>query len=244
MKKILVFLYQFYKWLFLFPFFIINSILFGILAVVLSLLINQKIGSYIGGVMWANLNCLLTPVSIKVTGRENIQKGQSYVIVVNHQSAYDILILYARIGMDFKWIMKKEIRKIPGVGFGSQAVGHIFIDRSNSAAAINSINAAKSKIRDGTSVVIFPEGTRSKTKEMLPFKKGAFWFAFDLNLPILPVTINGTRKIMPSGSLNLLPGKAEILIHPAIDISDYDKKDMTNLIARTREIIAGGMKLK
>jgi 1-acyl-sn-glycerol-3-phosphate acyltransferase len=138
--------------------------------------------------------------------------------------------------------MKKEIRKIPGVGFGSQAVGHIFIDRSSSKAAINTINAAKSKIKNGTSVVIFPEGTRSRTHEMLPFKKGAFWFAFDLNLPILPVTINGTRKIMPSDSLNLLPGKAEIIIHPAIDINAFEPTDMNDLIAQTREIIAGGVK--
>jgi 1-acyl-sn-glycerol-3-phosphate acyltransferase len=242
MKKILVFLYQFYKWLFLFPFFIINSILFGIVAVIVSLLINEKVGSYIGGVMWANLNCILTPVFIKVKGRKNIRKSHSYVIVVNHQSSYDIIVLYARLGIDFKWVMKKEIRKIPGVGFGSQAIGHIFIDRSSSKAAISSINAAKSKIKDGTSVVIFPEGTRSKTHEMLPFKKGAFWFAFDLNLPILPVTINGTRKIMPSGSLNLLPGNAEIIIHSPIDIGNYDQKDMVDLIAHTRKIITSGLK--
>jgi 1-acyl-sn-glycerol-3-phosphate acyltransferase len=242
MKKLLIFLYQFYKWLFLYPFFIINSILFGILAVVISLLINEKTGSYIGGVMWANLNCILTPVFIKVSGRKNIMKKQSYVIVVNHQSAYDIIVLYARLGIDFKWVMKKEIRKIPGVGFGSQAVGHIFIDRSSSKAAISSINAAKSKIKDGTSVVIFPEGTRGKTLEILPFKKGAFWFAFDLNLPILPVTINGTRKILPSGSLKLLPGKAEIIIHPAIEISDYDQSNMVDLIAHTRDVIKSGLK--
>jgi len=216
--------------------------LFGILAVFLSLLINEKVGSYLGGVFWANLNCILTPVFIKVKGKKNILKGQSYVIVVNHQSAYDILVLYARLGIDFKWVMKKEIRKIPGVGFGSQAIGHIFIDRSSSQAAIKTINAAKSKIKNGTSVVIFPEGTRSKAHEMLPFKKGAFWFAFDLNLPILPVTIKGTREILPSGSLKLLPGKAEIIIHPAIDIKTYDPKDIPDLIMQTRGIIVSDLK--
>jgi 1-acyl-sn-glycerol-3-phosphate acyltransferase len=164
------------------------------------------------------------------------------VIVVNHQSAYDILVLYAKLGVDFKWVMKKEIRRIPGVGFGSQAVGHIFIDRSSSKAAIDTINAAKSKIKDGTSVVIFPEGTRSRTMEMLPFKKGAFWFAFDLNLPVLPVTIKGTKEILPPGTMRITPGKASIIIHPAIDIRDYDPKDMKELIAKTREIIKEGLK--
>ena len=163
------------------------------------------------------------------------------MIVVNHQSAYDIIVLYASLGIDFKWIMKKEIKKIPGVGFGSQACGHIFIDRSSTKAAIETINFAKSKIKAGNSVVIFPEGTRSRTQEMLPFKKGAFWFAFDLNLPILPVTINGTRKILPSGTMNLLPGKAEIIIHQAIDIKDYSRDTMPDLIEKTRNIIREGM---
>jgi 1-acyl-sn-glycerol-3-phosphate acyltransferase len=241
MKKIFIILYQLYKWILLLPFFLLNSVFFGILAVVTSLLTTQKISHFLAGVMWAKLNCILTPVIVKVKGRENIVPNQSYVIVVNHQSAYDILVLYASLGIDFKWVMKKEIKKIPGVGFGSQAVGHIFIDRSSTKAAIETINSAKSKIKNGTSVVIFPEGTRSRTHEMLPFKKGAFWFAFDLNLPILPVTINGTRKILPSGTMNLLPGKAEIIIHPAIDIKDYSKENMPELIAKTRDMIREGM---
>ena len=240
MKKIFVILYQFYKWIFLLPFFLINSVIFGILAVVISLLTTQKLSHFLAGVMWAKLNCILTPVIVKVKGRENIHPGKSYVVVVNHQSAYDIIVLYARLGIDFKWIMKKEIKKIPGIGFGSQACGHIFIDRSSTKAAIDTINSAKSKIREGTSVVVFPEGTRSRTHEMLPFKKGAFWFAFDLNLPILPVTINGTREILPSGTMNLLPGKAEIIIHPAIDIKDYSRENMPDLIEKTRIMISSG----
>jgi 1-acyl-sn-glycerol-3-phosphate acyltransferase len=242
MKKIFVILYQLYKWIFLLPFFLVNSVFFGILAVIISLLSTQKISHFVAGVMWAKLNCILTPVIVKVKGRENIIPKQPYVIVVNHQSAYDIIILYARLGIDFKWIMKKEIKKIPGIGFGSKALGHIFIDRSSTKAAIETINSARSKIKEGSSVVIFPEGTRSRDHEMLPFKKGAFWFAFDLNLPILPVTINGTREILPSGTTNLLPGKAEIIIHPPIDIKDYSRESMPDLIEKTRNMISRGMK--
>ncbi len=241
MKKIFVILYQLYKWLFLLPFFLVNSVFFGIIAVIFSLLTSEKTRNFIG-VMWANLNCILTPVIVKVKGRENIDPKQSYVIVVNHQSAYDIIILYARLGIYFKWLMKKEIRKIPGIGFGSQAIGHILIDRAGTKAAIETINSAKSKIKDGTSMLIFPEGTRSRTNDMLPFKKGAFWFAFDLNLPILPVTINGTREILPSETMNLLPGKAEIIIHPPININNYSKDNMADLIEKTRNMIYSGMK--
>jgi 1-acyl-sn-glycerol-3-phosphate acyltransferase len=220
----------------------INTIIFGILAVVLSLTVNRTFGSYIGGAVWSKLNTVLAFVRVQVNGRENIIPGQSYVIVANHESAFDIFILYGWMGVDFKWVMKKEIRKIPGVGFGSEAVGHIFIDRSSSKAALETIGAAKEKIRGGTSVFFFPEGTRSRTPEMLPFKKGAFRFAFDLGLPILPVTINGTRKIYPPDSINLLPGRAELIIHPPIDIAPYSPEKIGELIEVSRRTIESARK--
>ena len=243
MRKILWVLYQPYKWLILFPLMVINSIFFGILAVALSLIINKKVGSYIGGVFWARFNTTITPAYVKVTGRENIQKYQSYVIVANHLSTYDIFALYGWLGIDFKWVMKKEIRKYPGVGFGAEAVGHIFIDRSSSTEATKTINEAKSQIKNGTSVIFFPEGTRSKTSKLLPFKKGAFRMAFDLDLPILPVTINGTDKVWPTNTFDIFPGKVDAIVHPAIDISNYQEEDMPALIKRTKEVIASSRKV-
>ncbi len=238
MKKFIWLLYQPYKWIIFAPFVAINTIIFGILAVLLSLLINQKTGSYVGGALWSRINVFFTPVWVKTYGKENIHKKQSYVIVANHLSAYDIFILYGWLGIDFKWVMKKEIRKIPGIGFGSEAVGHIFIDRSSSKAAIETIEAAKKRIRNGTSVVFFPEGTRSRTGQMLPFKKGAFKFAYDLGLPILPVTILGTDRILPTNSLNLMPGKAKIIIHPAVDIHQFSEEALAPLMEHIKEVIA------
>lgn len=242
MKTFLWILYQPYKWLILFPFMAINTIIFGILAVVLSLAINQKVGSYIGGVVWAKINTLVTPAIIKVYGMKHITKKRSYVIMANHLSAYDIFALYGWLGIDFKWVMKKEIKKYPGLGFGSQAVGHIFIDRSSSKEAIKSINSAREKIRDGTSIIFFPEGTRSKNHELLPFKKGAFKLAFDLDLPILPLTINGTDQVFPTNTLNLFPGKIDIIIHPPIDIHAYQEQNILQLMNVTREVIASARK--
>jgi len=220
----------------------INSVIFGLLAVTLSLLINQKVGSYIGGVVWAKVNTIFTPAIIKIHGKENIDKKQSYVIVANHLSTYDIFAFYGWLGIDFKWIMKKEIKKYPGVGFGSQAVGHIFVDRSSSTESIKSINAAKEKIKNGTSVIFFPEGTRNDTNQLLPFKKGAFRFAFDLELPILPVTINGTDKVFPADTWNLFPGKIDIIIHQPLDIHNYKEDDIQQLISATKEVIAQARK--
>jgi 1-acyl-sn-glycerol-3-phosphate acyltransferase len=243
MKNLKYWVFQPYKWLVYIPFLIINTLIFGILAVVLSLTVGRKFGSYVGGAVWSRINTRLAFVSVKVAGKEHIVPGQSYVIIANHESAFDIFILYGWMGIDFKWVMKKEIRKIPGIGFGSEAVGHIFIDRSSTKAALETIESAKERIKGGTSVIFFPEGTRSRVHEMLPFKKGAFRFAFDLGIPILPVTLNGTRKIFPPDSLNLMPGKADIIIHSPVDITDYGSEKLTELIADSRAIIESARKV-
>ncbi|HJZ39507.1 MAG TPA: lysophospholipid acyltransferase family protein [Bacteroidales bacterium] len=240
-RKILYILYQPYKWLFFIPFAAINTLFFGIVAVLVSTLVNQRIGSFFGGVIWSRLNTILTPVFVGVSGRNNIRKGASYVVISNHQSIYDIFLIYGWLGIDIKWIMKKELAKIPGVGFGSRKVGHIFLDRSNSRVALESLNEAKKKLVNGISVVIFPEGTRSKTGQMGPFKKGAFKLALDLGLPLLPVSISGTKDILPTGSLNIFPGKVRMIIHEPIGINNYSEETLKDLMARSMQVIASGL---
>jgi 1-acyl-sn-glycerol-3-phosphate acyltransferase len=231
-------LYQPYKWLFVIPFMALNTLIFGIVAVLVSTLINQRIGSYFGGVIWSRLNALITPMFVKVTGRQQIEPKQSYVVVSNHQSLYDIFLIYGWLGVDIKWVMKKELAKIPGIGFGSKKVGHIFLDRSNSRVALESLNEAKRKLVNGTSVVIFPEGTRSQTGQPGPFKKGAFKLALDLGLPILPITISGTRNILPTGTVDLMPGKVTMMIHKPIEIKNHTEDSLKDLLNLTRDIIA------
>lgn len=236
-NKILYILYQPYKWLFFLPFAFINTLIFGVIAVVMSTLINQKVGSYYGGVIWSRLNAILTPMIVKVYGRENIDKSISYVIISNHQSIYDIFLIYGWLGIDIKWVMKKELAKMPGVGFGSKKVGHIFIDRSNTRTALESLNNAKRVLVNGTSVVIFPEGTRSKTGIPGNFKKGAFKLALDLGLPILPITIIGTRHILPTGTIDLKPGKVSMIVHKPIDISRFSEDNIKELMNEARTVI-------
>lgn len=228
-----------YKWLVFFPFLLLNTIFFGLMAVLFSSIFNPKIGSFVGGVIWSRLNGYLTPMFVKVKGKENIQKGQSYVIVPNHQSLYDIFLVYGWLGIDIKWVMKKELRNLPGVGFGSAKVGHIFMDRSNQRAAMASLNEAKKKLVNGSSVVIFPEGTRSPSGELLPFKRGAFKLAVDLELPVLPITINGTRKILPAKAITkILPGKVRLNVHKPIDISSYNESSVKKLMDDTKKLIS------
>jgi 1-acyl-sn-glycerol-3-phosphate acyltransferase len=240
-RKILYILYQPYKWLIFLPFLVINTLFFGIVAVVVSSLINQRIGSYFGGVIWSRLNALLTPMLVKVIGKEHVARNTSYIVIPNHQSYFDIFLIYGWLGLDIKWVMKKELANIPGLGFGSKKVGHIFIDRSNSRVALESLNAARKKLVNGTCVVIFPEGTRSKTGQIGQFKRGAFKLALELNLPILPVTVINTRNILPSDTFNLMPGKVRMVIHKPVNITTYNENSMPELMQMVRTTIESAL---
>lgn len=232
--------YQPYKWLFILPLLIASTFLCGILAIITSIMFTTRTGGMFG-VIWARVNSFFTPMTVNVIGAENIEPGTSYVITANHQSHYDIYVLYGWLGVDFKWVMKKELENVPVLGLACKALGHIFIDRSDSKGAVDTINAAKAKIVNGTSVLFFPEGTRSGDGKMREFKKGAFKMAVDLGIPVLPVTINGTRNILPKNSLDLMPGGVTMIIHKPIPVKDYHEENMNKLMDETRMIISASL---
>lgn len=237
MQRFLRLLYQPYKWIFYIPFFGLCTAVMGSTAIVLKPILGTKVSSAIAGVWWARVSAFLAPILVTVKGRRNINEQQSYVVVANHQSQSDIFVLYGWLGVDFKWVMKMELRKAPFLGSACHALGHIFIDRSNQQAAIESLKEAKKKIVNGTSVLFFPEGTRSKDGELIEFKKGAFVMALDLGIPLLPVTINNTRNILPPDTLDLFPGRAEMIIHEPIDVSAFDRENLDQLIADVKACI-------
>lgn len=230
-------LYQPYKWLVFFPFAALSTFVFGSSTIILCRVLPSRWVSLMCGAFWARLNGIMTPMLVQIEGRENIDVHQSYVIVGNHQSFYDVFLLYGWLGIDFKWIIKKEMRSIPFLGAACAKVGHVFIDRSDRKAALASINEAKPRFVDGTSVLFFPEGTRSRTGELRRFKKGAFRVAIDLELPILPVTITGTRDILPSDGIDLLPGRARLMIHPPIASEGFDVSNLAPLMEKVRSVV-------
>lgn len=225
-----------YKWLVVVPLLITTTLILGIIAITLAFLFTPRVAGFMG-VLWSRINSFFTPMRVTVIGAENIEPGTSYVVTSNHQSMYDIYVLYGWLNVDFKWVMKKELEKIPVLGFACKVLGHIYIDRSDSKSAVETIKAAKSKIVNGTSVLFFPEGTRSKDGQLGPFKKGAFKMALDLGIPILPITIKGTRKILPKGSLDLMPGTATMIIHKPISLDGYHEENMNELMDKTKMII-------
>ncbi len=238
-KNLLFWLYQPYKWLIFLPLFVLFSILFATLAALFSIIGFPRLGNYFGH-CWAKATCLITPIKAFVKGKENIEKKTSYVIVANHQTLWDIFLLYGYLPKEFRWLMKKELRSVPFIGYASEKVGHIFIDRSSPRAAIDSLDEAKKRLVNGISVLIFPEGTRSGQKEMRRFKKGAFKLAFDLELDILPVTIVNSYKIMRKGIFNFCPARAGLIIHEPIKTAKFNN-NINDLMIKTKESIESGL---
>lgn len=238
MKRALFLLYQVYAWLIFLPVVIVLTALFSTLTVIFATLVNPEWASAVFAVTWGKCIAYLTPVSVTVEGKQNANREQSYVVVSNHQSQYDIFLIYGWLELDLKWVMKKELRKIPGIGIGCEKAGHIFIDRRNPKQARIAIREALERVGEGVGILFFPEGTRSLDGRLLSFKKGAFRLAVEQGLPILPVTLVGTRKVLPSRSLSLFPGPIKMVIHPAIDPAN---KSVEELMEESRAAITSAM---
>lgn len=175
--------------------------------ILLSLLFDRR-GNLVHsiGSVWSRLILSLSGVRVTVTGVENFPRDRPVVILSNHQGAFDIPVLQAFIPAQFRWVAKRSLFKIPLIGWAMGLAGYIAIDRENAASAYKSMEDAADYIKKGTSVLIFPEGTRGSGGELLPFKKGAFLIAEKSGMDIVPVGIKGTKGIMEKGSLLIRPG--------------------------------------
>jgi 1-acyl-sn-glycerol-3-phosphate acyltransferase len=205
--------------------------------------LNDRFWGFYPAKIWARLMCYVAFVRVEVEGLENIDKKQSYVFMVNHQSMFDIFAIYGWMIVPFKWIMKKELEAIPFVGKACKSAGHIFMPRGQTKAALKCISDAKKKLQNGLSVVVFPEGSRTHTGEVEQFKRGGFKIAADLQLPIIPVTIIGAFEVMNRNTFSISPGKIKLIIHPKIDTSQYGE-EQTELINDVRQAIIEGFNKK
>lgn len=229
--------YNLYIWLIAIPLVILATLFFDCLCLATAPFIGPRRAGRLCGVPWARFGLLITGTSVEVNGRGHIQPQQSYVIVANHLSLYDIWVLYGYLDIDFRWVAKHELRRVPIVGKACEVLGHVFIDRSDNARALASLEQARQQLTDGTCILFFPEGTRSRDGRIQPFKKGAFRMAADMQLPVLPLTINNTQHILPPGGLRQTPGKASIEIHPAIPADS----DPQRLLEQSRSAIIRGL---
>ena len=241
MKKVFFWPYQVYAWLILLPLVGILTLLFSTLTAIFSVLISPRFASRVLASTWGRLLAWLTPISVAVEGGENARQDRSYVVVCNHQSSVDIPVVYGWLKLDLKWVIKQELRKIPGVGIGCEKMGHIFVDRKKPNRAGQAIKDALGRLGKGIGILFFVEGTRSPDGKLLPFKKGAFRIAIEQQLPVLPVTLIGTRDILPPYSLNPFPGRVRMVIHPAIETDGMGRLQIKDLTRRAKKMISSAL---
>ena len=234
MKRILTFLYQ---WLILAPIFIVLTFITAITVIVFSSLFGNKYWGYYPPKWWSRFTCWLSLCRVKSSGHENLNKDASYVFIANHQGAFDIFLIYGFLNHNIKWMQKIGLRKLPLVGKASEIAGHVFVDNSSIVSRRDSIVEAKKVTEEGVSIIMFPEGSRTKNGELSPFRRGAYKVAIDMGLPIVPVTINGPFDIMRVKTLTLNPGKLELTIHKPIPTANLDTDDIPALMEQTKEMI-------
>ena len=232
--------YPIYQWMVYIPLCALATVIGAFIAVPIGYFVSPKLANLHIAVVWAKLLTRLAGVRVVIHGRDHVDVGQSYVLVANHQSAFDIPVIYGYSGMDLRWVMKAEIKWIPFVAAGCRAIGHVFVERGNTQQSTQAINQAVATLKPGTGVLFFPEGTRSLDGSLLPFKKGAFRLAQDQDLPVLPVTVRGTRDVLAPKRWTITPRTVEIRFHPPIE-PEKGEKGLGSLMAKARSAIEQGL---
>jgi 1-acyl-sn-glycerol-3-phosphate acyltransferase len=187
---------------------------------------------------WSRWLLWASGTHVRLFGVEHIAPGRPQIIASNHVSWFDVLALAAYLPKRYRFIAKKELKRIPFFGAAWQAIGHIAIDRGDTQSAIESLDRAVHLVReDNSCIIIFPEGTRSDSDELLPFKKGAFVLALHTGLEIVPTGIQGTRAIMPKHSWRVSPGRIIVRFGRPVTTAEYAEADRDQLMARVRSDI-------
>jgi len=190
------------------------------------------------GILWARIGLYLGGVKVKVAGAEHLAGRHPLIFMPNHQSNFDILILYCALNRQFRWLAKEELFRIPLFGLAMKRSGYIPVNRSDRKKAIASMNEAARRIAGGTSVVVFPEGTRTPDGRLLPFKKGGFMLALQAGVPIVPVAIAGSRRVMPKHSFSIRGGLVQVRIFPPIPTAKLTAADRDDLMGKVRDLIS------
>jgi 1-acyl-sn-glycerol-3-phosphate acyltransferase len=213
-----------------------------LLALVVSIFSSHKnLVHHYCAVPWAKVILIVCGVKLRIKYLEDIEKDRPHIFMSNHQSYFDIFTLLAGLPEDFRFILKKELMRIPILGITMKRAGYISIDRGDTRNAIKSMDMAVEKIINGASVLVFPEGTRSKDGAVRQFKKGGFHMALRSGCELVPVAIVNSRKIVSKGSLRINRGTIDLVIGRPISVKNYSKRDIGILINRVRDAVIGQM---
>ena len=189
--------------------------------------------------LWARLILATTGVRTQVVGLDRVPIVGSYVFVSNHQSIYDIPILFSNLPFQLRIIAKASLGAFPVLGWHLRYTGHVLVDRARPGAA--TLRQVGQLMRRGHSLVVFPEGTRSVDGLVGRFKRGLFLLAVESGLPIVPVAVIGSRHVMRKGRLMTCPGEVELVVHDPISTSELSRDDVTGLVEKSKAVIASSL---
>jgi 1-acyl-sn-glycerol-3-phosphate acyltransferase len=188
--------------------------------------------------LWSWLILKTCMIRVEVEGAENLEPGQTYVLISNHQSLFDTPILLAYLPVSFRFLYKKSLNRIPFLGWHLFLSGHIGVERKNPTKARESLDHAAHKIRSGTSVVLFPEGTRSYDGLMRPFKRGSFRLALKAATPVVPMTIVDSHLVMKRGRVTVYPRTVKLIIDRPVSVEGLEEEDAGKLLDTVRAVVS------
>ena len=194
---IITLLYKIYQLFVAFPVLVLWTIVTAIEVGIGTSIGNGHYWGYVPGRWWGKIILKAFLIPVKVEGRQHLEKDQSYVFVANHQGIFDIFLIYGYLGRNFKWMMKHQLGKIPFLGYACRRSHQIFVDKRGPKKIKKTYDDAREILKEGYSVTVFPEGARTFTGHMGKFRRGAFSLADELQLPVVPLTINGSFDILP-----------------------------------------------
>jgi len=178
------------------------------------------------------LNLLIYAVRVRTTRLAPLDPSAPYVFMSNHRSQFDILaVITALVDFQLRWVAKVELTRVPVFGWALKHSGHVIIDRSNHTQAIASLRAARAKMEEGVSVMIFPEGTRGTLAgPLLPFKKGGFMLALETGFPVVPIAVCGSAELLPRGSWQPASGEIEVVVGAPIPVAGMERDELVERV--------------
>lgn len=235
-------MYRLYQLCIALPIILVATLLTALVTIVGGLF-NAHVFGYYPGMLWSRLICHVLLLPVHVEGREQIDPRQSYVFVANHQGPMDIFLIYGFLGRNFKWMMKKALRRAPLIGIACERARHIFVDKSGPKAIQQTISRARQTLQGGTSLVVFPEGSRTFTGHMGLFRKGAFQLADDLQLPVVPITIDGSFDVLTrmEGINFVHRHKMRLIIHAPIYPTGHSTEDIRHTMDESYRVIMASL---
>jgi 1-acyl-sn-glycerol-3-phosphate acyltransferase len=189
---------------------------------------------------WSWLILATTGVSVDVRGLEHLNPARTYIFVSNHQSIYDIPVIFANLPYQLRIIAKESLGSFPFLGWHLRRSGHLLVDRKRPDRA-GILGRWRALVKEGLSLIIFPEGTRSADGRLAPFKAGSFLLAIEAKLPIVPVSVDGTRLVMHKGELTTRPGAVRLTLHPPVETEALDVSAARDLAEQVRGVVAGSV---